>query len=126
MLDNLRSSIPERNLVSYTLSGLTKKFQYIATTIRYEKSFPLFMEIRSILVMEEQQMELDQHHQITLHTPIMCPLLLCFLPMGLNNQLTTASILNTIEVVAVVGVTVVATTLLIFMFVLSAKHHQTK
>ena len=35
LLENLDAPVPERNLVSYTLSGLTKKFQYIATTIRH-------------------------------------------------------------------------------------------
>lgn len=59
LLENLDAPVPKRNLVSYTLSGLTKKFQYIATTIRHQRSVPSFMDTRSMLLMEEHQMLQD-------------------------------------------------------------------
>lgn len=64
MLDNLVAPIPKRNLVSYTLNGLTQKFKPITTTIQYSKPFSTSMEAWSTLVMEEQQLELDHSRQI--------------------------------------------------------------
>ncbi|KAL4570763.1 hypothetical protein LXL04_026425 [Taraxacum kok-saghyz] len=64
MLDNLEAPVPEHNLLAYKLAGLTKKFHYIATTIKYQKHLPSLWEARAILTMEEQSMIREQQKHV--------------------------------------------------------------
>lgn len=66
LLENLENSVPEINLVSYALNGLSTKYNYIATTIRHRDPLPSFMQMRSMLLIEERQILQDQQRQTTL------------------------------------------------------------
>lgn len=57
--ENLNAPILERNHMSYTFNGLTKKFPYIATTIRHQRSVLSFMDTCSTIIMKEHQMLQD-------------------------------------------------------------------
>lgn len=102
MLENLGSSVPKRNLVSYTMSDLTQKSKSIVNTIRYSDTAENFMKARAILVMEEEQMELDQARDIHPPIPIIHLRLLFF---SLTRHITpppTARFTNIVEAEVVV------------------------
>ncbi|CAH1427506.1 unnamed protein product [Lactuca virosa] len=56
LLANIGSPVPERNLVIYAINGLSLKFAHVVTTIRHQKPFPTFLEMRSMLTLEERSM----------------------------------------------------------------------
>lgn len=60
LLANIGAPVPERNLVIYALNGLSPKYAHIVTTIRHQKPFPSFLEMRSMLTLEERSMIKDQ------------------------------------------------------------------
>ncbi|KAL6552057.1 hypothetical protein OROGR_008211 [Orobanche gracilis] len=57
LLENLDAAnkVPDKNLVIYTLSGLTSRFENISGIIRDKDPFPTFSEARSMLLAEEQR-----------------------------------------------------------------------
>lgn len=57
VLENIGSTVPEKNIVTYLINGLSQKFAPVAIMLRHKSPFPNFMETRSILLLEEQQME---------------------------------------------------------------------
>lgn len=57
------ATVPENNLVAYTLDGLSFKFQYIKTTICPKDPLPTFWENWSMLLLEEASMAQDQSCQ---------------------------------------------------------------
>lgn len=56
LLANIGAPVPERNLVTYAINGLSQKYAHIVTTIRHQKPFPTFIEMRSMLTLEERSM----------------------------------------------------------------------
>ncbi|KAL4555611.1 hypothetical protein LXL04_038235 [Taraxacum kok-saghyz] len=60
LLTNIGSPVSQRNLVIYTINGLSPKYAHIATTIRHKDPFPTFLEMRSMLSLEERTMLKDQ------------------------------------------------------------------
>ncbi|KAI3792415.1 hypothetical protein L2E82_06292 [Cichorium intybus] len=60
LLANIGAPVPERNLVIYALNGLSPKYAHIVTTIRHQKPFPSFLEMRSMLTLEERSMIKEQ------------------------------------------------------------------
>ena len=54
LLDNIDNTVPEKNLVSYMINGLSTNFENVATIIRHKKPLPSFLEARSMLILEEQ------------------------------------------------------------------------
>ncbi|KAJ9553554.1 hypothetical protein OSB04_017599 [Centaurea solstitialis] len=64
LLTNIGSPVSERNLVTYAINGLSPKYDVIATTIRHRSPFPSFLEMRSILTLEEQRMLQNQNRLV--------------------------------------------------------------
>lgn len=64
LLSNICSSVNEQNLVIYALNGLPPKFYHIVTTIRHEKPFPAFLEMHSMLTLEEQSMNKERNRLV--------------------------------------------------------------
>ncbi|KAL4578454.1 hypothetical protein LXL04_014577 [Taraxacum kok-saghyz] len=62
LLTNIGSPVNERNLVINALNGLSPKFAHIATIIRHKKPFPTWLELRSMLTLEEQSIIKEQNH----------------------------------------------------------------
>lgn len=44
LLDNIDSTIPDKNLITYTINGLSSKFDYIVSLICLRLSLPLFLD----------------------------------------------------------------------------------
>lgn len=55
LLQNIDAPVLERNLIVYTLSGLSPKLQYVTTTIKYQKPKPSFMEVWSMLLWKKKK-----------------------------------------------------------------------
>lgn len=76
ILSNIGSLVPARNLVLYALNGLPSKYSHIIPTIRYSKPFPRFLEMRSMLALEERNIlkeekwALQSSHGDTSSSPI--------------------------------------------------------
>ncbi|KAL7594259.1 hypothetical protein Lser_V15G30937 [Lactuca serriola] len=61
ILTNIGAPVLERNLVIYGINGLSPKFAHVVTTIRHQKPFPTFLEMRSMLTLEEHSMLKEQN-----------------------------------------------------------------
>lgn len=59
LIANIGSPIPERNPVIYSINGLSPKFAHVVTTIQHQKSFPTFLNRRSMFTLEERSMIKD-------------------------------------------------------------------
>ncbi|KAL7601585.1 hypothetical protein Lser_V15G27111 [Lactuca serriola] len=64
LLANIGSPIPERNLIIYAINGLSQKFAHVVTTIRHQKQFPTFLEMRTMLTLEERSMAKDHSRHV--------------------------------------------------------------
>ncbi|XP_023739441.1 uncharacterized protein LOC111884530 [Lactuca sativa] len=64
ILANIGSLVPERNLVIYAINGLSPKFAHVVTTIRHQKPFLTFLEMRSMLTLEECSMIKEQNRVV--------------------------------------------------------------
>ncbi|KAJ9567043.1 hypothetical protein OSB04_003009 [Centaurea solstitialis] len=69
LLANLdpESAIPDKHLVIYTINGLSQKFESVASIIRYRSPLPSFLETRSMLLMEEQRLNMTRPHLHSTH-----------------------------------------------------------
>lgn len=56
LLRNIGASVTERNLMIYTLNGLSPNFAHIVTTILHQKPFPTWLGMRAMLTLEEHAM----------------------------------------------------------------------
>ncbi|XP_023756617.1 uncharacterized protein LOC111905174 [Lactuca sativa] len=63
LLDNIDAAVPEKNLVTYTINGLSSYFDHVTLLIRHTSLLPTLLETRSKLMVEEQRMNLLQSHQ---------------------------------------------------------------
>lgn len=63
-LENLspENKISDKNLVIYTINGLSSCFDSVAIMIRHRIPFPTFDETRSILTLEEQCLQLHRSY----------------------------------------------------------------
>lgn len=53
LLENIDEPVSERNLVMYTINGLSDKYEQVAGIIRHQKPLPKFLDVRSMLLEEE-------------------------------------------------------------------------
>ncbi|XP_023736522.1 uncharacterized protein LOC111884427 [Lactuca sativa] len=65
LLENLDILVPKKNLVAYTINGLSPKFHYITTTIRHRSPLTTFMKTCSMLLVKEQHMLQDQQNHVS-------------------------------------------------------------
>lgn len=49
--------VPEKNIVTYLINGLSPKFDFMTIVMRHKTLLPTFLDSRSIILLEEQQME---------------------------------------------------------------------
>lgn len=56
LLENIDAPVSNRHLVTYTLNGLSSKFDHVASVIRYRAQLPTFLETRSMLHLEENRL----------------------------------------------------------------------
>lgn len=61
LLGNIDKIILEKKLVMYTINGLSPEFHNLASLIRRISPFPMFLKMRSMLLLEEQQINQLQH-----------------------------------------------------------------
>lgn len=64
LLTNNGALVPECNLVIYTINGLSSKYAHVIPTIGHQKPLPTFLELKSILTLEERSMAKDHSRQI--------------------------------------------------------------
>ncbi|CAH1441686.1 unnamed protein product [Lactuca virosa] len=64
LLANIGASVSEGNLVIYSINNLSLKFSHVVTTIRHQKPFPTFLEMRSMLMLEERSMIKEQNRVV--------------------------------------------------------------
>ncbi|KAL7612129.1 hypothetical protein Lser_V15G07213 [Lactuca serriola] len=69
ILTNIGAPFPERNLAIYVMNGLSQKYAHIMTTIRHQKPFPTFLEMRSMLTLKERSMKKEQTHLLLVSHP---------------------------------------------------------
>ncbi|KAL7588311.1 hypothetical protein Lser_V15G41308 [Lactuca serriola] len=60
MLDNIDSTIHEKNIVIYTINGLLPKFENVATIIRHSDSISLPSYLKSLSMLMDQEQRLKQ------------------------------------------------------------------
>jgi len=53
LLANIDSAVPEKTLVSYMVNGLSDKYDQVAGIIRHKDPLPSFLQVRSMLLLEE-------------------------------------------------------------------------
>ncbi|KAJ9565071.1 hypothetical protein OSB04_001037 [Centaurea solstitialis] len=61
------SAVPDKHLVNYAINGLSSRFEAVANIIRYRSPLPSFLEVRSMLLMEEQRLSNHRPAPITSH-----------------------------------------------------------
>lgn len=66
LLVNIGVPVPQRNFVTYAINELSQKFPHIKPVLWNTKPFPTFLEMRSILTLEERAMIKDQARLITI------------------------------------------------------------
>lgn len=64
ILSKIGYPVSERNLVIYVINGLSWKFAHVVTTIKHQKPIPMFLEMRSILTLDELVMLKEQTHVV--------------------------------------------------------------
>lgn len=63
LLANIDSPVPDKNLVTYTVNGLPRRWESVAMHIRLQKPLPSLIETRAILLGEEQRLNSSRHHE---------------------------------------------------------------
>ncbi|KAJ9566982.1 hypothetical protein OSB04_002948 [Centaurea solstitialis] len=61
------SAVPDKHLVNYAINGLSSKYESVANIIRYRSPLPSFLEVRSMLLMEEQRLSNHRPPPIASH-----------------------------------------------------------
>ncbi|KAJ9565550.1 hypothetical protein OSB04_001516 [Centaurea solstitialis] len=61
------SAVPDKHLVNYAINGLSSRFESVANIIRYRSPLPSFLEVRSMLLMEEQRLSNHRPAPIASH-----------------------------------------------------------
>lgn len=61
-LPNIDQPVTETNLVIYMINGLGDKFYQVSDIIRHQRSLPTFLEARSMLMLEETQLQSSRTH----------------------------------------------------------------
>ncbi|KAJ9546350.1 hypothetical protein OSB04_018893 [Centaurea solstitialis] len=61
------SAVPDKHLVNYAINGLSSKFESVANIIRYRSPLPSFLEVRSMILMEEQRLSNHRSTTVTSH-----------------------------------------------------------
>ncbi|KAL7611472.1 hypothetical protein Lser_V15G14136 [Lactuca serriola] len=64
LLISIGFPVPKRNLAIYALNGLSQKYSCIATTIRPQKPFPYFIDMQSMLTLEERSINKEHIYNI--------------------------------------------------------------
>ncbi|KAL7583844.1 uncharacterized protein LOC111903906 [Lactuca sativa] len=57
LLDNIETTVPEKNIATYLINGLSPKFDLVAIMIRHKTPLPSFLKTKLIILFEEQRME---------------------------------------------------------------------
>lgn len=76
LLTNIGAPVPERNLVNYALNGLPLTYSHIIPIIRYQKPFPMFLQMCAMLTLEERALLKEKNrvnqatHQDTPSSPL--------------------------------------------------------